>query len=77
MVVEIAYSPGVNRYNWKLYDGPDGIDFYHGSESSLGECFEKIVKYRTYISLEYAKENVMRTPEQLVHSITQHPRDAL
>jgi hypothetical protein len=53
MVIEIVYSPSVNRYNWKLYDGPDGIDFYHGSESSLGECFVKVVKYQVLNAMQY------------------------
>lgn len=56
MLVEIAYSPSVQRYTWKLYDGPDGIDFYHGCEPSLGECFEKVVKYRVLNSLHYSED---------------------
>ena len=56
MVVEIVYSPSVRRYTWKLYDGPDGIDFYHGDESSLGECFEQVVKYRIMNSMHYKLE---------------------
>lgn len=40
-------------YDWFLWDGPDGIDEYKGTEQSLGEAFEKIVYYRTITALDY------------------------
>lgn len=40
-------------YVWTLYDGPDGIDFYEGEASSLGECFEKVMESRVLNSLNY------------------------
>lgn len=43
-----------NKYHWELYDGPDGIDDYKGSEDSLSQCFEEIIKKRIINSLTYA-----------------------
>ena len=40
-------------YTWKLWDGPDGIDYYEGVELDLGQCFEQIIIKRTLIALEY------------------------
>ena len=51
MKLEILYDG--KTYTWKLWDGPDGIDYYEGSELELGQCFEKIIIKRTLIALEY------------------------
>jgi hypothetical protein len=40
-------------YTWKLWDGPDGIDYYEGTELDLGQCFEQIITKRTLNALEY------------------------
>ena len=53
MKVEIHYQPSTHNYNWKLYTGPDGIDEYDGVASSLGECFEQIIKYEVINSEDY------------------------
>lgn len=42
------------QYNWELFDGPDGIDHYWGTENSLSQCFEEIIKKRIINSLAYS-----------------------
>ena len=44
MKIVITDNPQDDNYTWKLYTGPDGIDDYDGVCSSLGECFEQIIK---------------------------------
>ena len=56
MKVDILYIPSSNTYDWKLWDGPDGIDYYEGNELDLGQCFEQIVKCRTLNSLHYTED---------------------
>lgn len=46
-------NEGNQWYEWVMYDGPDGIDDYCGREKSLGECFEKIVRYSYVVELSY------------------------
>jgi len=53
MRIEIDYIPQDDQYYAKIYDGPDGIDESSYFCSSLGEVFEKIVVFRTLLSLEY------------------------
>ena len=53
MKIIIDLDPQTQHYNWKLCDGPDGIDEYDGVAISLGECFEEIVKHQTLNSLNY------------------------
>ena len=53
MKVEIFHNPTNNTYEWKLCDGPDGIDYFEGVELDLGQCFEQIIIKRTQIALEY------------------------
>ena len=55
MKVEILYHPGDANYTWKLYTGPDGIDFYNGLASSLGECFEEIIKHEIWNGIHYTE----------------------
>jgi len=56
MKVEIFYKPTDDTYEWKLWDGPDGIDFFEGVELDLGQCFERIIYHRTLNSLHYTSE---------------------
>lgn len=56
MKFEAILTPSTASYHWKLWDGPDGIDFYEGEASSLGECFEEIVKHRILNSLHYTTD---------------------
>jgi hypothetical protein len=56
MKVEINYNNSDNTYLWKLWDGPDGIDYYEGLELDLGQCFEQIVIQRTLNGLHYTSE---------------------
>ena len=53
MRIEICYLPGSEHYCWKLWDGPDGIDFYEGIELSLGQCFEEIIRSQLLNGLRY------------------------
>ena len=56
MELNVGYKPENDHYEWKLYDGPEGIDHYEGQADSLGEAFEQIVARRTMIGLEYSKD---------------------
>ena len=51
MKIEIIFEEQL--YKWSLWDGPDGIDYFRGTELDLGQCFEQIVKYRTLNALTY------------------------
>lgn len=59
MKLEINYSCLQDQYYATIFDGPDGVDEETFVGSSLGEIFEKVVKWRTRISLSYleATEN--------------------
>lgn len=41
------------NYEWKMWDGPEGIDFYEGDASTLGECFERILINSVLNSIHY------------------------
>jgi hypothetical protein len=56
MNIEIWYRVENDHYEWKLYDGPDGIEHYEGQADSLGEAFEAIIARRIMIGLEYTKD---------------------
>lgn len=58
MLVEIVYSPGTGLYTWKLWDGPDGIDYRMGYKETLTECFAAVEAAQTEIGLQYAQEVV-------------------
>ena len=47
------YTDKENKYQWELWDGPDGIEQAKGTAETLGECFEKIVDARQIIAREY------------------------
>jgi hypothetical protein len=53
MKIEINSIPQDEQYYVKIFDGPDGIDEADFLCSSLGECFEQIVKWRTLNALDY------------------------
>jgi hypothetical protein len=53
MKIEITQSPSNNTYSWKMWDGPDGIDYFEGNELDLGQCFEQITVQRTLNALNY------------------------
>ena len=59
MNIEIFYHPEENTYHYKVWDGPDGIDYKEGVELDLGQVFEQIVIFRTLNALHYreATEN--------------------
>lgn len=52
MKIVINYS--TEYYQWKLYDGPDGIDEYEGMANSLGCAMEQIIVKRTENARHYA-----------------------
>jgi hypothetical protein len=58
MKVEILYHPGDNNYSWKLWTGPDGINFYNGVVISLGEAFEEIIKHEIWNGMDYCGEKL-------------------
>jgi hypothetical protein len=53
MRIEITQSPSNNTYDWQMWDGPDGIDYFEGNELDLGQCFEQITVRRTLNALNY------------------------
>ena len=54
MKVEITQDiSGTGDYRWILYTGPEHIDEYTGNCYTLGECFEKIVKWETLNAQKY------------------------
>ena len=56
MKIEILYNSSDDTYEWKFWDGPDGIDFFEGVELDLGQCFEQIIYHRTLNSLHYTND---------------------
>ena len=53
MKIEILYHPEENTYHYKVWDGPDGIDYQEGVELDLGQVFEQIIIFRTLTSQQY------------------------
>ena len=59
MRIEITYTPHPKylphskEYTATIWDGPDGIDEDSFVCSSLGECFEQIVMWRTLNAQKY------------------------
>ena len=53
MKIEISFSPSERFYDWKMWDGPDGIDEYQGKNLSLGGVFEQIQTHRVLGALKY------------------------
>jgi hypothetical protein len=56
MKIEINHNLSSNTYDWKMWDGPDGIDYFEGNELDLGQCFEQIVIFRTLNALNYKND---------------------
>jgi len=53
MKIEINDLPTDGQYYTKIFDGPDGIDEADFLCSSLGECFEQIIIFRTLNAQKY------------------------
>lgn len=51
--INSTYSEHGEIFQYKLYDGPDGIDEDKGECTSLGEVFEKVILHRLITSLDY------------------------
>ena len=63
MKIEINDLPTDGQYYAKIFDGPDGIDEADFLCSSLGECFEQIIIFRTLNSQKYyggTEEKIVR-----------------
>lgn len=56
MLVNIEYSPYALRYDWKLWDGPEGVDHMHGYCNTLKECFAAIESARRSIAEDYMSD---------------------
>lgn len=53
MKIKIIDIPQDSKYIWRLYTGADGADEYEGICSSIGECFEEIIKREIMNSVSY------------------------
>ena len=53
MKIEITKNPETSLYEYKVFDGPDGIDYKEGLELDLGQVFEQIVIFRTLNAQHY------------------------
>jgi hypothetical protein len=58
MKIEIIDNPQDGTYTARIWDGPDGIDFYDGLVSSLGEAFEEIIKHEIWNGIDYCGEKL-------------------
>jgi hypothetical protein len=58
MKIEILHHLRDDNYSWKLYTGADGADEYDGLCSSLGECFEEIIKHEIWNGIDYCGEKL-------------------
>jgi hypothetical protein len=56
MKIVITDNPQDGNYIWRLYTGPDGIDDYDGLCSSIGECFEEVIKHEVLNAMEYVND---------------------
>jgi hypothetical protein len=56
IVTEIVDSDGNRWYEWKMYDGPDGIEESSGCTNTLGECFEHVIRERTITAISYSSD---------------------
>jgi hypothetical protein len=56
MKIEIYESYSTKEYTVTVCDGPDGIDEESFVCKSLGECFEKIVSWRTLNAWSYVHD---------------------
>jgi hypothetical protein len=55
MKIEITQNPETSMYEYKVYDGPDGIDYKEGLELDLEQVFEQIIIFRTLNALSYCE----------------------
>jgi len=53
MTYKISKDSFTGLYSYEFWTGPDGIDHFTGSASSLGEAFEKIILQETLNALQY------------------------
>jgi len=56
MKIEITQNPETSIYEYKVFDGPYGIDYKDGLELDLGQVFEQIVIFRTLNAQRYVEE---------------------
>ena len=55
MKIEITKNLETSMYEYKVWDGPDGIDYDEGLELDLGQVFEQIIIFRTLNALRYTE----------------------
>lgn len=55
-IVNKFTSDGKEYFEWRLLDGPDGIEEVRGFASDLIVAFSKIIEWRERIAADYAKE---------------------
>lgn len=51
MSISIWYRNG--EYHWEFYDGPDGVDYFSGVSTTLGEAFESVIRKQLINSIQY------------------------
>lgn len=56
MLLTISFQPSTKTYGGTFLDGPDGIDEFSFTASSLGEAFGKVIAFAAVNSLAYLKE---------------------
>lgn len=56
MKIEITQNVTDNTYLAEVWDGPDGIDHANFLCSSLGECFEQIIKWQMINAFCYGED---------------------
>ena len=72
MRIEITQSPSKETYDWKMWDGPDGIDYFEGNELDLGQCFEQITVQRTLNALNYDEVDYRALCKELVNELDKY-----
>jgi hypothetical protein len=55
-IVNKFTADGKEYFEWRLLDGPDGIEEVRGFASDLIVAFSKIIEWRERIAADYAKE---------------------
>ncbi len=50
---ENSQNPETSMYEYKVFDGPDGINYKEGLELDLGQEFDQIIIFRTLNAQKY------------------------
>lgn len=65
MKLEVLLDLATGMYEWKPWDGPDGIDEFSGASNSLGQVFDDVQNFRTLNALQYQYADEMVLPFHL------------